>query len=193
MLSDDYSPYCGLTYNKHNRVARAASAPHIVVSAPTRTGTARRILTGRDPASRPLRGVSSKPDLAELVITKRCMGVTGVIDLRPEQTESMARWCATHGHRPHTHHHRRPRSTDRRRNDAGYLWCRVQRRVGRQRRRRRPVGDPSRPAVGVPAVCRQPAGQRAGNALGARRGAKTSAWSIPMMRTPSPRWARRRG
>ena len=44
MLSDDYSPYCGLTYNKHNRVERAASAPHIVVSAPTRTGKTRRIL-----------------------------------------------------------------------------------------------------------------------------------------------------
>ena len=44
MLSDDYSPYCGLTYNEHNRVERAASAPHIVVSAPTRTGKTRRIL-----------------------------------------------------------------------------------------------------------------------------------------------------
>ena len=88
MLSDDYSPYCGLTYNEHNRVERAASAPHIVVSAPTRTGKTRRILA---PAAilhpGPFVGVSSKPDLAELVITKRCMGVTGVIDLRPEQTE----------------------------------------------------------------------------------------------------------
>ena len=86
MLSDDYSPYCGLTYDKHNRVQRAASAPHIVVSAPTRTGKTRRILA---PAAilhpGPVVGVSSKPDLAELIITKRCMGVTGVIDLRPEQ------------------------------------------------------------------------------------------------------------
>jgi hypothetical protein len=88
MLSDDYSPYCGLTYDKNNRVQRAASAPHIVVSAPTRTGKTRRILA---PAAilhpGPVVGVSSKPDLAELIITKRCIGVTGVIDLRPEQTE----------------------------------------------------------------------------------------------------------
>ena len=35
----------------------------------------------------PFVGVSSKPDLAELVITKRSLGVTAVIDLRPEHTE----------------------------------------------------------------------------------------------------------
>ena len=44
MLSDDYSPYCGLTYDRHNRVQRAATQPHIMVSAPTRTGKTRRIL-----------------------------------------------------------------------------------------------------------------------------------------------------
>ncbi|MGH3971398.1 MAG: type IV secretory system conjugative DNA transfer family protein [Mycobacterium sp.] len=87
-MSEAYSPYCGLTYSRHNRVERAATPPHIVVSAPTRTGKTRRILA---PAAilhpGPFVGVSSKPDLAELVITKRCLGVTGVIDLRPEHTE----------------------------------------------------------------------------------------------------------
>lgn len=88
IVTEDYSPYCGLCYDKHNRVQRAASAPHILVSAPTRTGKTRRILA---PAAilhpGPVVGVSSKPDLAELLITKRCLGVTGVIDLRPEQAE----------------------------------------------------------------------------------------------------------
>ncbi len=89
MLSDDYSPYCGLTYDRHNRVQRAATQPHIMISAPTRTGKTRRILA---PAAvlhpGPFVGVSSKPDLAELVITKRSLGVTAVIDLRPEHTEA---------------------------------------------------------------------------------------------------------
>ncbi len=83
-----YSPYCGLTYNDANQPMRAASAPHIAISAPTRTGKTRRILA---PAAvlhpGPAVCVSSKPDLAELVLTKRCLGVTGVIDLRSERTE----------------------------------------------------------------------------------------------------------
>nr|VTP03865.1 TraM recognition site of TraD and TraG [Mycobacterium riyadhense] len=85
---EPYSPYCGLTYNESNQPVRAASAPHIAISAPTRTGKTRRILA---PAAvlhpGPCVCVSSKPDLAELVLTARCLGVTGVIDLRPERTE----------------------------------------------------------------------------------------------------------
>jgi type IV secretory system conjugative DNA transfer VirD4/TraG family protein len=67
---------------------RASTPPHILITAPTRTGKTRRILA---PAALlhpgPAVCVSSKPDLAELVLTKRCVGVTGVIDLRPEHTE----------------------------------------------------------------------------------------------------------
>lgn len=86
-------------YNHADQPVRAASAPHIAISAPTRTGKTRRILA---PAAvlhpGPVVCVSSKPDLAELVLTKRCLGVTGVIDLRPEQTEvwpQMVRRMAT--------------------------------------------------------------------------------------------------
>ncbi|MGH3556054.1 MAG: type IV secretory system conjugative DNA transfer family protein [Mycobacterium sp.] len=85
--TEPYSPYCGLTYNEANQPVRAASAPHVAISAPTRTGKTRRILA---PAAvlhpGPAVCVSSKEDLAELVLTKRCFGVTGVIDLRPEKT-----------------------------------------------------------------------------------------------------------
>jgi hypothetical protein len=84
---EPYTPYCGLTYNDQNRPVRADSAPHIAISAPTRTGKTRRILA---PAAvlhpGPAVCVSSKEDLAELVLTKRCLGVTGVIDLRPQKT-----------------------------------------------------------------------------------------------------------
>lgn len=90
---EPYTPYCGLIYNDANQPVRAASAPHVAISAPTRTGKTRRILA---PAAvlhpGPVVCVSSKPDLAELVLLKRCLGVTGVIDLRPEQTEI---WPAT--------------------------------------------------------------------------------------------------
>jgi type IV secretory pathway TraG/TraD family ATPase VirD4 len=84
---EPYTPYCGLTYNDQNRPVRAQSAPHIAISAPTRTGKTRRILA---PAAvlhpGPVVCVSSKEDLAELVLTKRCLGVTAVIDLRPQKT-----------------------------------------------------------------------------------------------------------
>jgi len=84
---ETYTPYCGLTYNDQNRPVRADSAPHIAISAPTRTGKTRRILA---PAAvlhpGPAVCVSSKEDLAELVLTKRCLGVTAVIDLRPQKT-----------------------------------------------------------------------------------------------------------
>ena len=83
-----YTPYCGLTYNDRNQPVRAESAPHVLVSAPTRTGKTRRILA---PSAvlhpGPAMCVSSKEDLAELVLTKRCYGVTAVIDLRPRQTQ----------------------------------------------------------------------------------------------------------
>jgi len=84
---EPYSPYCGLTYNEKNQPVRAQGAPHVAISAPTRTGKTRRILA---PAAvlhpGPAVCVSSKEDLAELVATIRCLGVTGVIDLRPEKT-----------------------------------------------------------------------------------------------------------
>ena len=85
---EPYAPYCGLTYNEKGQPVRAQSAPHVLISAPTRTGKTRRILA---PAAAlhpvgPAVCVSSKEDLAELVLTVRCTGVTGVIDLRPEKT-----------------------------------------------------------------------------------------------------------
>ena len=87
MTHEPYTPYIGLTYNNKGQPVRAQGAPHVLVSAPTRTGKTRRILA---PAAvlhpGPEVCVSSKEDLAELVLTKRCVGVTGVIDLRPEKT-----------------------------------------------------------------------------------------------------------
>ncbi|HUO39301.1 MAG TPA: type IV secretory system conjugative DNA transfer family protein [Mycobacterium sp.] len=84
---EPYTPYCGLIYDDAGRPVRAASAPHVAISAPTRTGKTRRILA---PAAvlhpGPAVCVSSKEDLAELVLTKRCLGVTAVIDLRPQKT-----------------------------------------------------------------------------------------------------------
>jgi TraM recognition site of TraD and TraG len=84
---EPYTPYCGLTYDGQNRPVRAESAPHIAISAPTRTGKTRRILA---PAAvlhpGPVVCVSSKEDLAELVLTKRGLGLTAVIDLRPQKT-----------------------------------------------------------------------------------------------------------
>lgn len=82
-----YTPYCGLLYNDKQQPYRAESAPMVAISAPTRTGKTRRILA---PAAvlhpGPAVCLSSKPDLAKLVIPKRVTGVTGVIDLSPEKT-----------------------------------------------------------------------------------------------------------
>ena len=81
-----YTPYCGLLYRDGNPYM-AESAPHLAISAPTRTGKTRRILA---PAAivhpGPAVCVSSKEDLAELVLTRRFNGPTGVIDLRPQKT-----------------------------------------------------------------------------------------------------------
>ena len=83
---EPYSPYCGLVYNADGQAERASGAPHLAISAPTRTGKTRRLLA---PAAvlhpGPLVSVSSKQDLAELVLTRRCFGPTGIIDLRPEK------------------------------------------------------------------------------------------------------------
>jgi hypothetical protein len=49
---EPYTPYCGLTYNDQNRPVRADSAPHIAISAPTRTGKTRRILARLCPVGR---------------------------------------------------------------------------------------------------------------------------------------------
>lgn len=81
-----YTPYCGLLY-KGSDPYMAESAPHLAISAPTRTGKTRRILA---PAAvvhpGPVVCVSSKEDLAELVLTRRFAGPTAVIDLRPQKT-----------------------------------------------------------------------------------------------------------
>ena len=85
--TEPYSPYCGLTYNAAGQPQLADSAPHVCISAPTRTGKTRRILA---PAAvlhpGPAVCVSSKEDLAELVLTRRSFGTTGLVDLRPEKT-----------------------------------------------------------------------------------------------------------
>lgn len=91
--SEPYSPYCGMLTTAAGQPARAVGAPHLAISAPTRTGKTRRLLA---PAAvlhpGPAVCVSSKEDLAELVLTRRSLGTTGVIDLRPEKTLT---WAAT--------------------------------------------------------------------------------------------------
>ncbi|WP_048891981.1 type IV secretory system conjugative DNA transfer family protein [Mycobacterium heckeshornense] len=81
-----YTPYCGLAY-RNDQPYMPESAPHLAISAPTRTGKTRRILA---PAAvvhpGPVVCVSSKEDLAELVLTRRYNGPIGVIDLRPQKT-----------------------------------------------------------------------------------------------------------
>ncbi|BBY96372.1 hypothetical protein MGALJ_60410 (plasmid) [Mycobacterium gallinarum] len=87
MRPEPYSPYCGLVVNDGGQHERVMGAPHLAISAPTRTGKTRRLLA---PAAvmhpGPLVAVSSKEDLAELVLMRRGLGPTGVIDLRPEKT-----------------------------------------------------------------------------------------------------------
>ncbi|BBY46604.1 hypothetical protein MARA_00340 (plasmid) [Mycolicibacterium arabiense] len=84
---EPYSPYCGLVVNDKEQYEKVQGAPHLAISAPTRTGKTRRLLA---PAAvlhpGPLVAVSSKEDLAELVLMRRGLGPTGVIDLRPEKT-----------------------------------------------------------------------------------------------------------
>ena len=97
---EPYSPYCGLVVNDNEQYEKVQGAPHLAISAPTRTGKTRRLLA---PAAvlhpGPLVAVSSKEDLAELVLMRRGLGPTGVIDLR------LARGRALHGQRPHHVHH----------------------------------------------------------------------------------------
>lgn len=84
---EPYSPYCGLVVNNDEQYEKVQGAPHLAISAPTRTGKTRRLLA---PAAvlhpGPVVAVSSKEDLAELVPLRRNLGPTGVIDLRPEKT-----------------------------------------------------------------------------------------------------------
>jgi type IV secretion system protein VirD4 len=85
---EPYSPYCGLVMNDAEQWEKVQGAPHLAISAPTRTGKTRRLLA---PAAvlhpGPLVAVSSKEDLAELVLMRRGVtGPTGVIDLRPQKT-----------------------------------------------------------------------------------------------------------
>lgn len=84
---EPYSPYCGLVVNDNDQYEKVQGAPHLAISAPTRTGKTRRLLA---PAAvlhpGPLVSVSSKEDLAELVLMRRNTGPTGVIDLRPQKT-----------------------------------------------------------------------------------------------------------
>jgi len=84
---EPYSPCRGLEVNDKEQYEKVQGAPHLAISAPTRTGKTRRLLA---PAAvmhpGPLVAVSSKEDLAELVLMRRTTGTTGVIDLRPEKT-----------------------------------------------------------------------------------------------------------
>src|SRR6478672_8917476 len=69
---------------------------------------------------RPAVRVSSKDDLAEPVLTKRCLGVTAAID-SDHRNSGLARRGADHGHRPHLLDHHTRRSAHPRRGDAGHL------------------------------------------------------------------------
>jgi type IV secretion system protein VirD4 len=78
------TPYCGFLRDGEGRRTVAASAAHVLVSAPTETGKTRRILA---PAAvlwgGPVVVVSSKDDLMALVSQRRC-GPSALIDLRPD-------------------------------------------------------------------------------------------------------------
>src|ERR1700742_3893492 len=78
------TPYCGFVRDGEGRRMVAASAAHVLVSAPTETGKTRRILA---PAAVLWGGavvvVSSKDDLMALVSQRRC-GPSALIDLRPD-------------------------------------------------------------------------------------------------------------
>jgi len=84
----DYAPYAGLKIKPPGEPPEPAhGAPHVLVCAPTRTGKTRVILA---PAAvlhpGPVVACSSKEDLAKLILTRRGLGPTGVIDLRPDKT-----------------------------------------------------------------------------------------------------------
>ena len=78
------TPYCGFDRDEEGRRTMAASAAHVLVSAPTETGKTRRILA---PATvlwgGPAVVVSSKDDLFQLVMQRR-YGPAALIDLRPD-------------------------------------------------------------------------------------------------------------
>ncbi len=77
------TPYCGFVRGDGTRRV-AASAAHVLVSAPTETGKTRRVLA---PAAvlwgGPVVVVSSKDDLMQLVMTRR-YGPSALVDLRPD-------------------------------------------------------------------------------------------------------------
>jgi type IV secretion system protein VirD4 len=78
------TPYCGFVRDDGGARRVAASAAHVLVSAPTETGKTRRILA---PAAvlwgGPVVVVSSKDDLMQLVMTRR-VGPSALVDLRPD-------------------------------------------------------------------------------------------------------------
>ena len=86
---EPYAPYCGLVYNEKGQPERISQAHHhIWRSAPRPAPERPDDCWPQQQCSIPahLVAVSSKEDLAELVLTRRCFGPTGVIDLRPEKT-----------------------------------------------------------------------------------------------------------
>jgi type IV secretory system conjugative DNA transfer VirD4/TraG family protein len=78
------TPYCGFDRDEQGQRTVAASAAHVLVSAPTEMGKTRRVLA---PAAvlwgGPAVVVSSKDDLFQLVMQRR-YGPTALIDLRPD-------------------------------------------------------------------------------------------------------------
>ena len=158
---EPYSPYCGLHTNDAGQHERVLGAPHLAISAPTRTGKTRRLLA---PAAvmhpGPLVAVSSKEDLAELVLMRRGLGPTGVFDLRPEKTlvwpEGVRSMATPRCRSPRPMKHSpspKPCSPPPVSASAGHP-------AAPNRGRRRPVGIHRQPPTGLSALRRQPPSQQ---------------------------------
>jgi hypothetical protein len=73
---EPYSPYCGLTYNEKNQPVRAQGAPHVAISAPTRTGKTRRILAMTVSQREQKRRAKVAQDLSVAAQILRLYGIT---------------------------------------------------------------------------------------------------------------------
>lgn len=86
---EPYSPYCGLVVNANDQYEKVQGAPHLAISAPTRTGKTRRLLA---PAAvlhpGPLVAVSSKED-PSAPMAKACRTTRLSVRHRPSRASSV--------------------------------------------------------------------------------------------------------
>ena len=85
MAKPPQTPYCGFIRDENDFLRVVPTAAHVLVSGPTEIGKSRRILL---PAALlwggPVVFVSSKDDTMVALSSRRCVGPSGVIDLRPD-------------------------------------------------------------------------------------------------------------